>query len=390
MDNFIFHVDTKVLFGQGQVAMVGRELTKLGKKVLLCYGGGSIKASGLYEQVLALLAVEGVEVVELSGVEPNPRLSTVERGLKLAREHKADCILAVGGGSVVDASKLIAAAYYYDGNPWDIVIGKGQVDMALPIGVILTIAATGSEMDPFSVITNEETKEKLGWGSPKVRPKFAIMDPSLTFTLPKQQTAAGVADIMSHTMENYFSVDDSAFLQDSFGEAIMKTLVKYGPVAVKEPENYEARANVMWANSWAINGLLSCGKSHDWSVHGMEHELSAYFDITHGVGLAILTPPWLKYCLNEKTAPKIARFGFEVFGIETTGDMMKDANNTITRLHGFFKDELGIPMSLREVGIDRELLRTMAEAATKHKGDEINGFVPLDTEAVLEIYEMCY
>lgn len=390
MIDFIFNVDTKIFFGKNQLEKLPEEIKKYGNKVLLSYGGGSIKKSGLYDKLTKLMKDAGIEIFDFEGIEPNPRLATAKKGLQIARDNKVDLILAVGGGSVIDASKLIAASYYTDADPWDIVIGKAKVEKALPVAAVLTIAATGSEMDTASVITNVDTREKLGWASPLVRPRFSFLDPELTYTLPPKQTSAGVADIMSHTMENYFSVDDSAYLQDSMAEGILRTLVKYGPIALREPENYDARANIMWANSWAINGLLSAGKSHDWSVHGMEHELSAYYDITHGIGLAILTPPWLKYCLNEKTAPKIARFGHRVFDLEDTGNTMADADKAIKTLHNFFKNSMEIPMTLREVGIDDTALEEMAEAAAKHKDNEIDGFVKLGATDILEIYRAAW
>lgn len=390
MIDFIFNVDTKIFFGKNQLEKLPEEIKKYGNKVLLSYGGGSIKKSGLYDKLTKLMKDAGIEIFDFEGIEPNPRLATAKKGLQLAKDNKVDLILAVGGGSVIDASKLIAASYYTDADPWDIVIGKAKVEKALPVAAVLTIAATGSEMDTASVITNVDTREKLGWASPLVRPRFSFLDPELTYTLPPKQTSAGVADIMSHTMENYFSVDDSAYLQDSMAEGILRTLVKYGPIALREPENYDARANIMWANSWAINGLLSAGKSHDWSVHGMEHELSAYYDIPHGIGLAILTPPWLKYCLNEKTAPKIARFGHRVFDLEDTGNTMADADKAIKTLHNFFKNSMEIPMTLREVGIDDTALEEMAEAAAKHKDNEIDGFVKLGATDILEIYRAAW
>lgn len=242
-------------------------------------------------------------------------------------------------------------------------------------------------MNSGSVITNLESKEKLGWGSPYVLPKFSFLNPKLTFSVPKYHTAAGTADIMSHTMENYFTLNDGAYLSDRFAEAILKTCIKYGKIAVEEPESYEARANLMWANSWAINGLLNAGKNKSWSVHAMEHELSAFYDITHGVGLAILTPNWLRHCLNEETVDKICEFGKNVFEIEEMQDKFEMANKSIDALSSFFKS-IGIPMSLREVGIDEEHLEEMAKLTIEHKGGPIDGFVKLEEDDVLKIYQM--
>lgn len=387
MNDFIYEVSTKILFGKDQLKNLSKEIKKYGNNVLLCYGGGSVKRTGLYDKIVDNLNNNDIKFEELPGIDPNPRIESVLEGIEIVKNNNIDFILAVGGGSVIDCAKLISAGVNAE-DPWKIVLGEEKVKEALPIGVILTIAATGSEMDSASVITNPETKQKLGWASKKVLPKFAIMNPEFTFSVPKYHTAAGVADIMSHTMENYFSIDESAFLQDKFAEGIFKTLIKYGPIAYYDPENYEARANIMWANSWAINGLLSTGKTQDWSVHAMEHELSAYYDITHGVGLAILTPRWLKYILNDKTVERIRNFGKNAFNIELTEDKFKDADNAINALYNFFKNDMNIPMTLEEVGIDNAHLEEMAKNAIAHKNGPIEGFVTIDEKDVLEIYKM--
>ena len=388
MKDFNFEVSTKILFGRNGLEKLSKEIKKHGSRVLLCYGGGSVKKTGLYDKVVENLKENDIFFIDMPGIEPNPRVESAAKGAELVKENNLDFILAVGGGSVIDCAKLISVAALTDANPWDIVIGKERVKSALPIGSILTIAATGSEMDKGSVITNLETKQKLSWGSPKVLPKFAIMNPEFTYTVPKYHTAAGTADIMSHTMENYFSVDDSAYLQDRFAEGILKTMIKFGPIAYNDPENYEARSNIMWANSWAINGLLATGKTQEWSVHAMEHELSAYYDITHGVGLALLTPNWLRHILDDETVEKIRTFGKNVFEIELTEDKFSDANKAIDALEKFFKDEMHIPMSLREVGIDEEHLEEMAENTIKHKNGNVKGFKELSKEDVYEIYKM--
>ncbi|EGY80069.1 iron-containing alcohol dehydrogenase [Peptoniphilus indolicus] len=385
MEDFIFYNPTKILFGREQLNNLAKEIKKYGSKVLLAYGGGSIKKNGIYDNVVRVLREEDIEFFELSGIEPNPRVDSAREGAKIIKENGIDFVLAVGGGSVVDCSKLIVAAAKTDADAWDIVIKKHKVREALPLGVVLTLSATGSEMDAGSVITNLETREKLDWGSALVRPKFSILNPEHTYSVNKWHTAAGVADIMSHTMENYFTTYDDCYLQDSFAEGILKTCVKYAKDAIEDPQNYEARANLMWSNTWAINGLLESGKDTDWSVHAMEHELSAYYDITHGVGLAILTPRWLEHVLNENTKSKVARFAKEVFAIDGE-DEMEVAKKGITALHDFFVG-LGIPMTLREVGIDDEHLKEMAENTIKHVGGPIDGFQQLNVEDVLEIYK---
>ena len=387
MKDFIFEVGTKILFGKNQLSKLPNEVKKYGDRVLICYGGGSIKKNGIYDEVVKLFRENEIDFYELSGIEPNPRLTSVVEGIKIARDNNVDLILPIGGGSAIDCAKLIAVGYYYDGDPWDIVVGDKKPTKALPIGTILTIAATGSEMDTASVITNLKTREKLGWGSHLVLPKFSFLNPEFTFTVNKYHTIAGTCDIMSHTMENYFSMDEGVFLQDSFSEAVLKTCIKYLPCAIENPYDYEARANLLWANSWAINGLLSEGKTNGWSVHAMEHELSAYYDVTHGMGLAVLTPNWLSYILSDKTKGKIAEFGYNVFNLEKSDDVFKDAKNAIKALRDFF-DSVGVAKNLRELGIDDSLLREMAHMAVTHKGGFINGYVPLNEDDVYEIYKL--
>ena len=387
MQNFNYSIPTKIFFGEGQIEVLASEIKKYGSKVLLTYGGGSIKKNGIYDEVVKILKDNNIEFWELGGIDPNPRIDSVREGIKIIRENNIDFILAVGGGSTIDCSKVIAAGYYYDGDPWDLVIKKAKIENALPIGTILTIAATGSEMDSGAVITNLETKQKLGTGHPSMAPKFSILDPVYTYTVPKYQTAAGVADIMSHTFENYFTLDDGAYLQNRLAESVLKTCIHYGKIAIDEPENYEARANIMWASSLAINGLLSYGKDTMWSVHAMEHELSAYYDITHGIGLAILTPPWMEYVLDDERVDKFVEYGVNVWGIDSNKDKYEIAKESIDKTREFFLS-LGIPMTLREVNIGEENLENMAKAAIEHKGGVVGNFKPLYYEDVLAIYKM--
>ncbi|EPS47050.1 NADH-dependent butanol dehydrogenase [Clostridium botulinum CFSAN002367] len=358
---------------------------KYGSRVLLTYGGGSIKKNGVYDKVIKILKSNNIGFVELSGIDPNPRVTSVRAGVKLCKENNIDFILAVGGGSTIDCSKVIAASYYYEGDPWDIVIKKAKINKALPIGSILTLAATGSEMDAGAVISNMDTNEKIGVGHPSMAPKFSILDPEYTFTVPKNQTAAGTADIMSHIFEAYFSKTKEAYIQNRMAEAILKTCIKYGKVAIKEPENYEARANLMWASSLAINGLLSYGKSEPWSVHPMEHELSAFYDITHGVGLAILTPNWMKYVLGDENVNDFYEYGVNVWDMNPEESKYEVAQKAIEKTREYFI-ELGIPATLKEVGIGEEKLEQMAEAATRN--GTLDGFKPLSTEDILNIYKL--
>ncbi len=305
----------------------------------------------------------------------------------MCKENDIDFILAVGGGSSIDCSKVIAAGYYYKGDPWDIVLNSSKIENAIPLGTILTLSATGSEMNAGAVITNLETNEKLGTHHPSMAPKFSILDPSYTFTVPAKHTAAGIADIMSHTFENYFSKTKEAYLQNRMAESILKTCIEYGKVAMEEPENYEARANLMWASSLAINGILSYGKETKWSVHPIEHELSAFYDITHGIGLAILTPYWMEYVLDDSTLDNFVEYGINVWNINDKEDKYNIANKSIEKTREYFTS-LGIPSTLKEVGIEEEKLAEMAKAATR-RGD-VGGFRPLKEEDVLKIYKLAF
>ena len=387
MNNFYYSIPTKILFGKGQIENLGQTVKQYGKRVLLIYGGGSIKKIGLYNKVMQQLADNGVEVVELSGVEPNPRITTVNKGAQVCKEEGVDVVLAVGGGSTLDCAKVVAAAANYEGDAWDLVKDASKVKKVLPIITVLTLAATGSEMDAYAVISNMETNEKLGTGHEEMKPKVSILDPEYTYSVSKYQTAAGTADIMSHVFEEYFERSEGAFLQNRMAEAILKTCIKYGKIAVESPEDYEARANLMWASSLALNGLMHYGKAGSWSVHPMEHELSAFYDITHGVGLAILTPHWMKYVLDETSVDKFVEYGVNVWDIDKNQDKYVIAKQAIQKTREYFLS-LEIPMSLREVGIEEEKLEVMARQATRF--GEIKGYKALSAEAVLEIFKAAY
>lgn len=383
MKNFNYSIPTKVFFGKNQIKVLSREIKNYGSKVLLVYGGGSIKKSGIYDKITEILKTNDIRFWELPGVEPNPRITSVRKGVQLCHENEIELILAVGGGSSIDCAKVIAAGYYYEGDAWDIVLDPRKIKKVLPIATILTLAATGSEMNSNSVITNFDTKEKLGTGHPAMSPKFSILDPTYTYTLPTNQTAAGTADIISHIFEVYFSNTKEAYLQNRMAEAMLKTCINYGPIAISDPENYEARSNLMWTSSLAINGIISYGKVTEWSVHAMEHELSAYYDITHGVGLAILTPHWMKYILNESTLDKFVEYGVNVWGLDENGDKGAIANEAIEKTREYFIS-LGIPSSLMEVGINEEKLEEMAKQSTRR--GKIGNFRALEAEDVLSIF----
>ncbi len=385
MNNFNFCVPTDIRFGRDQIECLPEELKKYGQRVLLVYGGGSIKRTGLYEKIQTLL--KEFEIYELSGIEPNPKLSSVRKGVALCKEHKIDVVLAVGGGSCIDASKHIACGAFYEGDPWDLVLDRSKVTGALPIAVVLTICATGSEMNSGAVISNEETNEKLEINTPLLYPALSICDPTYLYTLPAKQTAAGTVDIMSHVFEQYFQPNDGAYLTDRLAEAVLKTCVHYGPIALKEPENYEARSNLMWSSTVGLNHLLTVGKGGAWSVHPMEHELSAFYDITHGVGLAILTPAWMRYVLSDETVARFAMYARNVWDIEET-DPYRAAQLAIDKTEEFFIS-LGMPSTLQEVGIDHSRFAEMAEEAVRTSGIASRSYVHLAKEDIVKIFEMC-
>lgn len=385
MDNFIFNAYTKIYFGKGMIENLPEAVQKHGKNVLLVYGGGSIKRNGIYDKTKELLA--DCNIFELPGVEPNPRIETVRKGVELCREHNIEVILAIGGGSTIDCSKAIGAAVSYDGDAWDIVTNPEKIEKVLPIVTVLTLAATGSEMNKNAVISNMEINEKLGTSSMMMIPQASILDPEYLYTLPAIQTAAGTADIMSHIFENYFKKEEDTFIQNKLAEGLLETCIKYCPIALEEPTNYEARANLMWASTLALNGLVGAGKPGSWTCHPMEHELSAFYDITHGVGLAILTPRWMRYILSETTVDKFVSYAKNVWHLPEMEDKFAYANLAIDKTEEFFKN-CGIPMTFGEVGINEEHFDVMAEKAVRI-GGLANAYVALDKEDVMEIFKMC-
>lgn len=381
MNNFTYSIPTKVHFGKGQIAHLD-ELKDSGNKVLLVYGGGSIKRAGIYDRALEILQEAGLTVLELSGVEPNPRIESVRKGVEICKKEKIDMILSIGGGSVIDCGKVIAAGACSEEDAWELVLHPEKIKAALPLYCVLTLAATGSEMDGAAVISDLEKQEKWVTASESMKPVMAVMDPEYTFSVSRKQTAAGTADIISHIFENYFTNVKAADVQARFAEGLLKTCFHYGPVALKNPEDYDARANLMWASSMAINGLIQYGAEVAWCVHPMEHELSAFYDITHGEGLAILTPHWMEFALNENTADKFADYGRNVWGIQAE-DNMEISREAIRRTKEFFK-EMGLPATLTEVGIDRTYFDIMAEKA--EAGCQ-GSFVELKKEDIISIFE---
>lgn len=388
MENYVHDIPTKVYFGRGAVSHLDESLKPFGRNVLLAYGGGSIKKTGLYDEVMKILSDGGYTVTELSGIEPNPRIESVEKGVALCGEHDIDVVLAVGGGSTIDCAKAICSGYYYEGDDlWHMVKHVKGYKKSLPLVDILTISATGSDFDGGGVITNMKTNEKLG--ASFTYPSVSILDPTYTFTVSKYQTAAGSADIMSHIMEGYFSQTEDSELSDGIAETILKIVIRNLPIALKEPDNYSARANLMHAESIACSGIPEYGKKPTgWPCHAMEHELSAYYDITHGVGLAILTPRWMRYILKKDPACewRFVRFARNVWNLDGE-DEHELAIKGINALEQFFKD-CGITMTLSELNIDAEHFEAMAEHADIG-GRLTNAFVPLTSEDVVSIYKDC-
>ncbi|MDD6043100.1 MAG: iron-containing alcohol dehydrogenase [Eubacteriaceae bacterium] len=385
MYNFTLQIPTRIHFGKGTIENLA-ELKNYGKKVLMVYGGGSIKKNGIYDSAVEILKANGMEMFELSGVEPNPRIQTVRAGAEICKKEGIDMVLAIGGGSTIDCSKVIAAAAKYDGDPWDLVINPTKITAALPIFDILTLSATGSEMDAIAVISDLTKNEKWGTSSPHMAPTMSILNPEYTYSVSKRQTSAGTADMMSHTMENYFSMEN-ADCQKYMAEGLLRTMIKNGPIALEDPENYDARANLMWAATHAINGIVRNGCSPKWCIHPIEHELSAFYDITHGEGLAILTPAWMEHVLSEETLPMFVDFAKNVWGLSGDDDW-KLAQAGIDELKKFFFETMGIPANLRAVGInDDKNFEIMAEKAEKGC---IGAFVDLKKEDIIEIFKAAF
>ncbi len=386
MSNFEFYTPTHVYFGRDTQRQVGDLVRAQGcKKVLVHFGGQSARRSGLLDQIEASLDAAGVAHVQLGGVVPNPHLSLVYQGIDLCKKEGVDFILAVGGGSTIDSSKAIAAGSVYDGDYLDFYRGKEKITKALPIGTVLTIAAAGSEGSPNTVITDESTGLKKGSRGECLRPKFSIMDPTLTFTLPAYQTAAGATDIMAHICERYFSNTEGVEVTDRLCEGLLKTMIKEAPIAVKEPENYDARANIMWAGMLAHNNICGVGRVQDWASHHIEHELSAKYDVTHGAGLAVIMPKWMRYVL-ELNPDKLVQFAKRVWDVdESAGSDHDIALKGIEAFEHFLK-EIGMPSNFEEIGAKKEDIPVMADQVLGSKKTEGN-YIKLKREDIIKIYE---
>lgn len=391
MMNFQYHNPCTIYFGPSEFNQLAPVVSSFGKTVLLTYGAGSIKKTGLYQDIMARLNAAGMNIVELPNIEPNPRIESVRKGGALCKEHNVDVVLAVGGGSTIDCSKFICAAAKSDIDPWEwFTSARPKVTKALPLVTVLTLAATGSEMDTVGVITNPATNEKIGRMFDVLLPKASFLNPENTFTVSSFQTAAGSADIMSHAMETYFGQGETMFFLDTFIEGLLRTVIKYAPVAMKEPTNFEARANLMWASTWAINGFARATHDQEWTAHAIEHELSGFYDITHGLGLAILTPKWMRYVLHkdkEKTLEKLVQFAESVFGI--TSSELSDYDKAVAgidALENFFVHDLKLAPTLSALNIDEEHFSEMAKRAVAETG-VIHGFIDIKASDIEAIYK---
>ncbi|MDO4273781.1 MAG: iron-containing alcohol dehydrogenase [Eubacteriales bacterium] len=388
--NFEYYAPTKVVFGKGTEEQAGT-LVKEQKcsKVLIHYGGKSAVNSGLIGRITKSLDEAGISYVTLGGVVPNPHLSLVYEGIELCRREQVDFILAVGGGSVIDSAKAIGYGMANEGDVWDFFVRKREAAACLPIGVVLTIAAAGSEMSNGCVITNEKEGLKRAYDTDLCRPKFAVMNPELTMTLPAYQTASGAVDILMHTMERYFNQSDNMEITDSISEALMRTVMKYALVLVKEPDNYEARAEIMWAGSLAHNGLTGCGtEGGDWASHNMEHELGGMFDVAHGAGLAAIWGSWARY-VNHAAKHRFVSFAVNVLGVLPGASEEETINKGIEAMESFYKS-IHMPTSLTELGISptEEQIAWMAESCEQATGGANGCVVPLKKEDMIRIYEM--
>ncbi len=382
MQNFDYMTPTRLIFGKESIAKLPEVMRPLGKRVLLTYGGGSIKKLGLYDRVKELL--KDFEIFELPGIQPNPKYDpSVLEGVRICKEDGIDVILAVGGGSVLDCSKAIAAGAKYDGDPWDLITYKAKAQAALPIVDILTLAATGSEYDCGGVISRTETNDKIGYMDPLLFPVCSILDPVYTFSVSKKQTAAGCADAMNHTIEQYFAAD-TTLLNDGFCESMLRSLMVNARKCLDNPEDYTARAEMMLCCTYGCNGILSLGNSYSgWPCHAIEHALSAYYDITHGEGLAIITPRWMRHILSDKTIDRFVKYGINVFGIDASQPKQAIAEQAIDATYRFF-ESINIPMHLREVGIDDSRIDEMAHHIAVNEGLE-NAYVPLSEQDIRKI-----
>ena len=391
MNSFEFQFATKMIFGKDKELCVGEEIKALGgTRVLMAYGGNSIKRSGLYDRVIKALDEAGLMVWELPGVVPNPRVSLVRKGIEICREEKIDFLLAVGGGSVIDTCKSISFGVFYEGDVWDLITGKSQPGTKrIPVGDILTIPAAGSEGSASCVISDETISVKAGFGSPLMRPVFSIMNPELTFTLPPYQTACGGMDIMAHAMERYFSHTESVETTDRMAEGFLKTLVHNLPIVLENPEDYGARAEIMLCGTFAQNDMTGVGREQDWFNHGLEHQISGFYDLAHGAGLGISFPAWMEYLSEKKECTeKLAQYAVRVWNVEMDFRCPeKTAKEGARRLKEFVRKS-GLPLTLQEAGIGTERFEEIADNMTDKGQHTCGAFYPMTKQDILDLLNL--
>ena len=389
MLNFIYHIPTKVYFGRGELSALPDALRAYGSRVMIVtYKSTSAAEDSIIHQVTALLDEAKLSYLLFNQVEPNPLITTVESGAALCKQNNIQILLGIGGGSAIDCAKAIAAAACYDGPPWELILDNSKVTAALPVGSILTIAAAGSEMDYTAVISNDKTKEKLHLFSEYIRPRFAILDPVFTYSVPYFQTAAGCADILSHAMEVYFSNTPDTYVQNRMAEAMMKTVIHYADTALKEPDNYEARANLMWTSTLTISSMLAHGKQIQWSTHYIEHTISAFYNVPHGAGVAVILPHWMEYVLDSDTVGNFVDFAENVWGVSPFIPDFHKARAGIQALRYFLFHTLHLPSTLRELGVEQHMLERLAESAVGE--GPIKGTKTLLKGDVLQILKSAY
>ncbi len=389
MQDFIYNTPTTVHFGRGKEKEVGKIIASYGyKNIMMQYGKNSIKASGLYDVVMSALKEQGIEVIEMGGVEANPKIEFVRQAIEIAKKQKVQFILAVGGGSVIDSCKYTALGAKYDGDVWDFATAKATPKDALPVGCILTMSAAGSEMSNSAVVSDLSKSEKRGCGTEFNRCKFAIMNPELTFTVNKYQTACGVADIMAHTMERYFTLFEPTDLTDRIAESVLKSVIQAGRIAIDNPTDYQARANIMWASSLSHNGLTACGRENYLAVHQIEHAISGEYDhVAHGAGLAVLFPAWAKYVYKYKPE-RFAQFARRVWDVVEKDDI-KASELGIQKMADYFK-EIGLQTKISDFNIPKESLQGLAELCFNTKNRPVKSYIPLGVKEIKEILELCY
>ena len=394
MEDFMIHVPTQIFFGRSAIDHLAESIAKWSpnKRVLLVYGGGSIKRMGLYQKVVKVFEDNGVFWKELSGVQPNPKMGLIREGVKICKDNDLECVLAVGGGSSVDTAKAVATAVKYDGDVSELV-GQWWLKEVLPVLVISTASGAGTEISTSTVLNNEDTNKKAGFHGPEIRPKVTFLDPEYTFTLSPHLSAAGIIDGISHTLESYFSPVDGAYMHARMGEALINTFLKFGPIVYEQPENYNARANIMYSCVYAINGLLAKGNYAAWVCYGIEHELSGYDDkITHGVGLAIITDRYLRWCLDENTAWRFVELGVNAMGIDKNLPDMEIANKVIDIFYDLFFNTFKMPKNFRELGVPHEAVEQMIQNLSKLASPHIQKmcFKPMTSEDIRTLVESCY